>query len=141
MSFSVWNTEPPFTLKPEEAEQIYRVGAFWVVTDDPSKATQTQVDAVVGPSAVKLAALNEFRLVRAQFLTRLDGMQASANTNGNAAEAQEIESIKTALKAIPQAVTLTGDAATMRAQLFAAWKVIRDGASTGVKVAFSGFDA
>lgn len=49
MSFAIWNEKPPFPeadLTP--GEKIIQVGDKWVVTDDPSKATQEQIDAVLG---------------------------------------------------------------------------------------------
>ena len=46
MSFSVWNEKPPFEFAEDDREQIYEVGARWVVTDDPAKATQSEVDAL-----------------------------------------------------------------------------------------------
>lgn len=64
MSFAVWKSRPPFTFAPDDREQIYPVGDVWVVTDDPARATQAEIDAVleaappVTPTPVKqLAAL------------------------------------------------------------------------------------
>lgn len=51
MSFSIWQQQPPFTFTPTDKEQIYKVGSVWVVTDDPTKATQTAVDAVLNAPA------------------------------------------------------------------------------------------
>jgi hypothetical protein len=48
MSFAIWDEKPPFTedeLTP--GEKIIQVGDKWVVTNDPSKATQTEVDALL----------------------------------------------------------------------------------------------
>lgn len=47
MSFAIWNEKPPFTFGRNDPEQIYRVGDKWVVTDDPARATQQEVDAVL----------------------------------------------------------------------------------------------
>ena len=47
MSFAIWKEKPPFVFDPEDREQIYKVGDKWVVTDDPTKATQEAVDAVL----------------------------------------------------------------------------------------------
>ena len=47
MSFAIWRQKPPFTFTDKDAEQMYEVGAYWVVTDDPSKATQDNIDAVL----------------------------------------------------------------------------------------------
>jgi len=47
MSFALWMVAPPFQesdLSP--GEKIYRVGDAFVVTDDPARATQAEVDAV-----------------------------------------------------------------------------------------------
>lgn len=47
MSFAIWKQKPPFRFAQEDPEQIYQVGSVWVVTDDPSRATQTEVDKVL----------------------------------------------------------------------------------------------
>lgn len=47
MSFAVWNEKPPFAFAKNDREQIYQVGDKWVVTDDPLRATQEEVDAVL----------------------------------------------------------------------------------------------
>lgn len=47
MSFAIWSQPPPFTFSPQDREQIYQVGSVWVVTDDPARATQAEVDAVL----------------------------------------------------------------------------------------------
>ena len=49
MSFSVWNEKPPFDFSADDREQIYEVGARWVVTDDLAKATQENIDLVLNP--------------------------------------------------------------------------------------------
>lgn len=49
MSFAVWKEKPPFTFEPEDREQVYQVGDVWVVTDDPARATQAEVDAALAP--------------------------------------------------------------------------------------------
>lgn len=51
MSFSLWKDKPPFTFDAKDREQIYQVGAVWVVTDDPKRATQAEVDAVINAPA------------------------------------------------------------------------------------------
>lgn len=55
MSFSVWKQVPPFTFKAEDVEQIYKVGSVWVVTDDPARATQAEVDALNAQVAAESA--------------------------------------------------------------------------------------
>lgn len=47
MSFSVWMSEPS-AREQDDREKIYRVGAYWVVTDQPAP-TAAQVDAVLNP--------------------------------------------------------------------------------------------
>lgn len=46
MSFAIWYQKPSFTFKPEDREQIYKVGEVWVVTDDAKLATKSEVDRV-----------------------------------------------------------------------------------------------
>lgn len=64
MSFSVWQSKPPFDegdLTP--GEKIYQVGDMWVVSSGKSAPTQAEVDAVLNPPSVvrsvaeRLAAL------------------------------------------------------------------------------------
>lgn len=64
MTFAIWKEKPPFTFAPEDREQIYVVGAVWVVTDNPAQATQAEVDKILNPApppaksvAEKLAAV------------------------------------------------------------------------------------
>jgi hypothetical protein len=45
MSFSIWQSLPPFT--PDTPEAVYQVGDVYVVTDDPARATQAEVDAAL----------------------------------------------------------------------------------------------
>lgn len=47
MSFAVWNILPPFAPQPGSADRVYQVGTHWVVTDDPLKATQPNIDAAL----------------------------------------------------------------------------------------------
>lgn len=52
MSFAVWKSKPPFEFAEGDAEQVYVVGNVWVVTDDPAKATQAEVDAALAPKVL-----------------------------------------------------------------------------------------
>lgn len=45
MSFAIWQSVPPFT--PDAPEAVYQVGDVFVVTDDPARATQAEVDAAL----------------------------------------------------------------------------------------------
>jgi hypothetical protein len=56
MSFSIWQSLPPFT--PDAPEAVYQVGDVYVVTDDPARATQAEVDAAlaVQPTAPRSKA-------------------------------------------------------------------------------------
>lgn len=51
MSFAIWQQEPPFKFDEKDPEHIYRVGSVWVVTDDPKRATQAEVDALINAAA------------------------------------------------------------------------------------------
>lgn len=51
MSFAVWKSKPPFQFESDDREQVYQVGDVWVVTDDPKRATQAEVDAALAPPA------------------------------------------------------------------------------------------
>ena len=51
MSFAIWKSKPPFEFAAGDAEQVYVVGGVWVVTDDPTRATQEEVDAALAPAA------------------------------------------------------------------------------------------
>lgn len=56
MSFAVWKEKPPFVFVDNDSEQIYPVGSVWVVTDDETRATQAEVDAVLNQPAPKSEA-------------------------------------------------------------------------------------
>lgn len=49
MSFAVWNERPPFAFSKDDPEQIYQVVDKWIVTNDPARATQAEIDAVLAP--------------------------------------------------------------------------------------------
>lgn len=51
MSFAIWNEKPPFEFAPDDVEQVYQVGDKWVVTDDPARATQEEIDAVLASAS------------------------------------------------------------------------------------------
>lgn len=53
MSFAIWQEKPPFDFAKNDPEQIYKVGSVWVVTDDPAKANQAAVDAVLNAPIAK----------------------------------------------------------------------------------------
>lgn len=53
MSFAIWNEKPPFEFAENDPEQIYQVGDKWVVTDDPTRANQAEVDAVLAQASAK----------------------------------------------------------------------------------------
>lgn len=69
MSFAVWKQRPPFAFDQKDREQIYQVGDKWVVTDDPARATQAEVDAVLAPKPDNAAALDQRQVDEA-----LDGL-------------------------------------------------------------------
>ena len=69
MSFAIWNEKPSFTFEPEDREQIYQVGEKWVVTDDATRATQENVDALkqqVTPEPTKAQLLGQINLLIAK---------------------------------------------------------------------------
>lgn len=53
MSFAVWNEKPPFVFAKDDPEQIYKVGEKWVVTDNPARAIQSEIDAVLNRPPLK----------------------------------------------------------------------------------------
>lgn len=62
MSFAVWLAKPPFTFAKDEREQVYQVGSVWVITDDPSRATQQEVDRIVNAKTPDVAGfINELK--------------------------------------------------------------------------------
>ena len=96
MSFAVWRSEPPFAesdLNP--GERIYRVGGFWVVTDqgeptaeevaralDPLSHNQkidAQIMALEQSSGGYMRGLREFMLAQAAETKRLGGADFMAN--------------------------------------------------------------
>lgn len=58
MSFAVWMSQPPFKFSPEDREQIYQVGSVWVVTDDPTRANQAEIDKVINQAPVAPSLTN-----------------------------------------------------------------------------------
>lgn len=60
MSFAVWTSPPPFGPGDlGEGEVIYAVGEVWVITDDPERATQAEVDKVLlTPAQLHNAAID-----------------------------------------------------------------------------------
>lgn len=60
MSFAIWKSKPPFEFAKGDAEQVYVVGGVWVVTDEPHRATQEEVDAALAPP-VPLTALEKLQ--------------------------------------------------------------------------------
>lgn len=77
MSFAIWQERPPFAFDKTDREQIYQVGNVWVVTDDPAKATQAEVDAVLNPPPTPPKTLDE--KLAAVGLTKADIKAAVAN--------------------------------------------------------------
>jgi hypothetical protein len=59
MSFAVWKEKPPFEFGPEDPEHIFPVGAMFVVTDDPARATQAEVDAALNPPPPRVRTVDE----------------------------------------------------------------------------------
>jgi len=73
MSFAVWQKRPSFAFAPEDREQIYQVGELFVVTDDPARATQAEIDAVLNPpKAPRQQSLAERVLIAKGLATRAD---------------------------------------------------------------------
>lgn len=78
MSFAVWKEKPPFTFAEGDPEQLYQVGSVWVVTDDPSRATQAEVDKALNASLPANSAAAFDARQRDQALQDLDRVISQA---------------------------------------------------------------
>jgi len=77
MSFAIWNQKPPFEEKDlTPGEKIYQVGDKWVVTDDPAKANQAAIDAVLNAPAPPPDLIDELRTALKADPTLLDKLKA-----------------------------------------------------------------
>jgi hypothetical protein len=81
VSFAIWSDKPPFEFGEGDRERVYSVGAVWVVTDNPARATQAEVDAVLNPPGPPASVQRD----RARDMKKLetavaDGDQASINS-------------------------------------------------------------
>jgi len=70
MSFAIWNEKPPFKFAESDREQIYQVGDKWVVTDDPFKATQENIDLALNPQEPTTEP------TKAELMTQINGLMA-----------------------------------------------------------------
>lgn len=88
MSFAVWDQHPPFTFDKGDQEQIYQVGDKFVVTDDPARATQAEVDALRSPKAPQksqLDALQDALIAKGTIsMADLDAAQVTVDKPANA---------------------------------------------------------
>lgn len=97
------------------------------------------------PTFATLAALAtaEAKLMRVRLFARFDGLQASALTTGNSAQAIEIEGVKASLRNMTTDVNLAGLTSLdeMRAAFLARWNAIRAPLSGALKLAFAALDS
>lgn len=72
MSFAVWKQRPPFAFAPADPEQVYQVGDVFVVTDNPARVTQAEVDKLASAS---LAAIQETNSIETAKRSRAEQLE------------------------------------------------------------------